>query len=106
MAEKKNAMLIFTKPPLPGLVKTRMTSEYGGFFTDDQAAQFYKCCFYDVCALGMEALQELQAENDALLEADPTADRITYDFFCSTTPADSLPQMQELLACLYNRRCF
>ena len=96
MAEKKNAMLIFTKPPLPGLVKTRMTSEYGGFFDEQQAAQFYKCCFYDVCEMAMQALGELQAENDALVASDPTATKITYDFFCSTTPADSLPQMQEL----------
>ena len=96
MADKKNAMLIFTKPPLPGLVKTRMTAEYGGFLTEEQAARFYKCCFYDVCDLSMQALAELQAANDAKIAANPDADKITYDFFCSTTPADSLPQMQEL----------
>ena len=71
MADKKEALLIFTKPPIPGLVKTRMTSEYGGFFTEEQAAQFYKCCFYDVCTLGMSALQELQAANDELVANDP-----------------------------------
>jgi len=98
MTEKKNAMLIFTKPPLPGLVKTRMTSEYGGFFTEMQAAMFYKCCFYDVCEMAMEAMGELQAENDALVESDPNATKITYDFFCSTTPAKSIPQMEELFA--------
>jgi len=96
MTEKKNAMLIFTKPPLPGLVKTRMTSEYGGFFTEDQAAMFYKCCFYDVCSMAMEAMSELQAANDAAVAADPTATKYTYDFFCSTTPASSIPQMEEL----------
>ena len=96
MTEKKNAMLIFTKPPLPGLVKTRMTSEYGGFFTEDQAASFYKCCFYDVCTMAMEAMGELQAENDAQVQANPNATKITYDFFCSTTPAKSIPQMEEL----------
>ena len=96
MAEKKSAMLIFTKPPIPGLVKTRLTAEYGGFFTEEQAAQFYRCCFYDVCEMAMTALGELQAANDELVAADPTADRMKYDFFCSTTPADSLPQMEEL----------
>lgn len=96
MAEKKHALLIFTKPPISGLVKTRMTTDYGGFLSMDQAAQFYKCCFYDVCAMGMEAIAELQQENDALVMADPDADKITYDFFCSTTPADSLPQVKEL----------
>lgn len=96
MAEKKQALLIFTKPPISGLVKTRMTTEYGGFLDMEQAAQFYKCCFYDVCAMGMEALGELQQINDELVAADPEADRITYDFFCSTTPADSVPKVQEL----------
>ena len=96
MAEKKQALLIFTKPPLPGVVKTRMTEEYGGFFTMQQAAQFYKNCFYDVCTMGMEALGELQWANDELVASDPSADKITYDFFCSTTPAESLEQVREL----------
>ncbi|MBQ9003535.1 MAG: DUF2064 domain-containing protein, partial [Eggerthellaceae bacterium] len=87
---------IFTKPPLPGVVKTRMTEEYGGFFTMQQAAQFYKNCFYDVCTMGMEALGELQQANDELVASDPSADKITYDFFCSTTPAESLEQVREL----------
>lgn len=98
MAEKKNALLIFTKPPLPGVVKTRMTTEYGGFLTMEQAAGFYRSCFYDVCKLGMEALMELQAENDAKVQADPSADKVTYDFFCSSTPADSVEKMKEVFA--------
>ena len=96
MAERKQALLIFTKPPIPGIVKTRMTTEYGGFLTMDQAAQFYKCCFYDICEMSMQALLELQAQNDAEVEADPSADKITYDFFCSTTPAKSLDAVREL----------
>lgn len=96
MAEKKHALLIFTKPPLPGIVKTRMTTEYGGFFTMEQAAGFYRNCFYDVCAMGMQALMELQAENDAAVAADPTTDKITYDFFCSSPPMDGASQMQEV----------
>ena len=96
MAEKKQALLIFTKPPISGVVKTRMTEEYGGFLTMDQAAQFYKCCFFDVCDMAMEALGELQQANDELVAADPEADKITYDFFCSTTPASSLEQVKEL----------
>ena len=96
MAEKKQALLVFTKPPLPGVVKTRMTTDYGGFLTMKQAAQFYKCCFYDVCDMSMQALRELQQMNDQLVAADPTADRIRYDFFCSTTPAKSLPKVKEV----------
>lgn len=98
MAEKRNALLVFSKPPLPGVVKTRMTSEYGGFFTKQQAADFYRYCFFDVCDMGMTALRELQEENDRLVAEDPSADKITYDFFCSTTPAESLAQMEQLFA--------
>ena len=96
MAEKKHALLIFTKPPLPGVVKTRMTSEYGGFLTLEQAASFYKCCFYDVCEMSCQALMELQAENDELVAQDPEADKITYDLFVSTTPAESLEKVKEM----------
>ena len=96
MTERKQALLIFTKPPIPGIVKTRMTTEYGGFLTMEQAAAFYKCCFYDICEMSMQALMELQAANDAAVEADPSADKITYDFFCSSTPAESMPQVQKL----------
>ena len=96
MAEKKVALLIFSKPPLVGLVKTRMTTEYGGFLTPKQAAEFYKRCFFDVCECAMHACITLQRENDALVAADPTATKITYDFFVSTTPAESVPKVKEI----------
>ena len=96
MAERKQALLIFTKPPLPGVVKTRMTTDYGGFMTMDQAVSFYKACFFDICEMSMHALIELQRENDAAVAADPNADKITYDFFVSTTPPDCVPKVQEL----------
>ena len=31
MAEKKQALLLFSKPPVPGMVKTRLTTEHDGF---------------------------------------------------------------------------
>ena len=96
MAERKQALLIFTKPPLPGVGKTRMTTEYGGFLNMVQAAEFYRRCFYDVCEMSMHALIELQRENDAAVAADPSVDKITYDFVVSTTPAESVPKVQEL----------
>lgn len=95
MAEKKQALLLFSKPPVPGVVKTRLTRERGGFLDPEQAAEFFKRSLYDVSELAMHALLELQAENDALVAQDPTADRITYDFFVSTTPADNVGIMKE-----------
>lgn len=95
MTERKQALLLFSKPPIPGLVKTRLTQERGGFLTEKQAADFFKLSLYDVTELAMHALIEMQRENDAVREADPQADKITYDFFLSTTPADNLGLMQE-----------
>lgn len=95
MAERKQALLVFSKPPIPGMVKTRLTQAFGGFLTNEQAAEFFKLSLYDVSELSMHALIEMQRENDALVEADPEADKITYDFFLSTTPADNLDLMKE-----------
>lgn len=95
MAKRKQALLVFSKPPIPGMVKTRLTEENGGFLTYEQAADFFKLCLYDVCEASMRALQELQAEKDAACEADPSADEFQYDFFISTTPAKNLDLMRE-----------
>ncbi|MFR0868888.1 MAG: hypothetical protein ACLSGS_07690 [Adlercreutzia sp.] len=86
MTTKKHALLIFSKPPIPGMVKTRLTRERGGILSEQQAAEFFRRSLYDVSELCMHALIELQRENDARLAADPDADAVTYDFFVSTTP--------------------
>ena len=88
MAEKKQALLLFSKPPVSGRVKTRLTIEHGGFMTPDEAADFYKRCLYDVSELCMHSLIEMQRANDAAVAADPSVDKITYDFFVSTPAAD------------------
>lgn len=88
MAEKKQALLLFSKPPVSGRVKTRLTVEHGGFMTADEAADFYKRCLYDVSELCMHALIEMQRANDAAVAADPSVDKVTYDFFVSTPAAD------------------
>ena len=95
MKEKKDALLIFSKPPVPGRVKTRLTREYGGIFSPEQAAEFFRRSLYDVSEMCMHALIELQRENDALVASDPDATKITYDFFVSTTPADAVELMKE-----------
>lgn len=95
MSEKKQALLLFGKPPVPGMVKTRLTTAHGGFLTEEQAAEFFRRSLYDVAEASMHALIELQRANDALVEVDPTADKVTYDFFISTTPADSVQLMKD-----------
>ena len=81
MAEKKQALLLFCKPPVPGLVKTRLTIERGGFLSPEQAAELFRRCLYDVSEMCMQALLSMQADNDALVAEDPSVDKINYDFF-------------------------
>lgn len=96
MAERKNALLIFSKYPTPGKVKTRLTTKHGGFLTEEEAAHFFKMCLFDVCEGSMHALMSLQAESDAEVAANPDAIHDTYDFFISTTPAANVEAMKEM----------
>ena len=84
MAEKKQALLVFSKPPVPGMVKTRLTVKHGGFLTDEQAAEFFRRSLYDVSEACMHALYELQAANDAAGPAPPTVHNNTNEFFLPT----------------------
>lgn len=95
MATRKEALLVFSKPPIPGQVKTRLTEANGGFLTAEQAADFFKLCLFDVCENAMGALLQLQAEKDAASENNNAADDFKYDFFISTTPASNLDLMKE-----------
>ncbi len=95
MSLRKCALLLFSKPPIPGQVKTRLTESNGGFLTPEQAADFFQLCLYDVCENAMGALQELQAQKDASHAADPEGDEFRYDFFVSTTPASNLDLMKD-----------
>lgn len=96
MAIRKQAFLMFSKAPIPGTVKTRLTEANGGFLTEEQAADFFKLSLLDVCDASMQALQQLQSEKDAARTEDPSVDEFRYDFFLSTTPASSLPLMEDL----------
>lgn len=96
--KKKYAILIFSKPPIPGLVKTRLTKERGGAFSQEQAAQFFKRSLWDVTELAMWCMDDLEACNRAELEANPGAPERTYDLFISTTPAKNVELMKETIA--------
>ena len=84
--EKKYAILIFSKPPIPGLVKTRLTRERGGAFTPEQAAQFFKRSLWDVTELAMWCMDDLDALNRQELEANPGAPKRSYDLSSPPPP--------------------
>jgi glycosyltransferase A (GT-A) superfamily protein (DUF2064 family) len=98
MDTSKNAVLLFSKPPIPGLVKTRLTKERGGNLSPEQAAEFFTCSLFDVADLVMVALEDLESANAEERAANPHAPRRIYDFFVSTTPASSVEAMERLFA--------
>jgi glycosyltransferase A (GT-A) superfamily protein (DUF2064 family) len=96
MEVSRNAVLLFSKPPVPGLVKTRLTVERGGNLSPEQAAEFFTCSLFDVTDIVMVALEDLEAANEEERASDPKAPRRIYDFFISTTPAASVEAMERL----------
>jgi glycosyltransferase A (GT-A) superfamily protein (DUF2064 family) len=92
----RNAVLLFSKPPIPGLVKTRLTKGRGGRLSPEQAAEFFRCSLLDVTDLVMVALEDLEAASTEEREREPQAPERLYDFFISTTPASSVEPMRQL----------
>lgn len=90
---KKHALLLFSKPPIPGMVKTRLTIDKGGFLTEEQAAEFFRRSLFDVSEMAMHALYELAALNEGERAANPELPIRQYDFFVST-PAHVLDEMK------------
>lgn len=83
--DKECALLVFAKPPLPGLVKTRLSQERGGPLTRQEAAEFFSCSLLDVLDAADDALDELQAGPDA-------AGR-SYRLVICTAPGEGLAAM-------------
>lgn len=94
--EKKRALLIFSKYPEPGRVKTRLTYLKGGPMMPEVAAEFFTYCLFDVVEISMAALQELQRINDDVCAKDPNHYHVKYDFYVSTTPEEKVLKMREL----------
>lgn len=91
----KHALLMFSKPPVPGLVKTRLTHEHGGIFSPEESAELFHRTLFDVMELCINATAELAAEDAQLALEDPTAPRHEYAFFISTTPEENVVKMRE-----------
>lgn len=94
MTGKKHALLFFSKAPLPGLTKTRLTEERGGILTPQEAADLYQASMLDVAEIGFRALQEC---ND-LASVDNGSEPERYDFIVSCSPESEQPHMENLFA--------
>ncbi|MBR2522284.1 MAG: DUF2064 domain-containing protein [Coriobacteriales bacterium] len=91
---KKYALLLFSKPPVPGMVKTRLTVEFGGIFTPELSAELFRRSMLDVTELCMRALLQLKEQNAQEMAADPSVEGIDYDFFVSTCPDENVELMR------------
>ena len=92
---RKNTVLLFSKVPEVGLVKTRLSILKDGMFPPETAAYLYHCMLFDVVEIICAALTGLELEQT--LEAD-SDERETYELVISTTPASNVPVMEKLFS--------
>lgn len=93
MRERKNALVLFSKPPVPGLVKTRLSTLKDGVFEPDVASALYHCMLFDVVEICCAALADLEARAGA---EGGDGVRDAYELIISTTPAANVEVMREL----------
>lgn len=100
--ERKNALLLFSKPPVAGLVKTRLTVLKDGVFQPEVASALYHCMLFDVVEICCAALTQLEQRSEqevqAALAAGQPAVRDTYELVISTTPASNVDVMRKLFS--------
>lgn len=115
MEIRNNILLLFSKLPETGLVKTRLTAERGGMFLAEDAMLLYRAMLLDVCDVcfaafeklagakgdeGLSAEQELGAssEDEHPYGTAPEADVAdAYKLVISVAPASNLEAMRELI---------
>ena len=92
MQERKNVVLLFSKLPEVGLVKTRLSILKDGMFPPETACELYECMLLDVVEIIGTAIVDLQTESD--MAQDDVHDR--YELVISTAPAKNADAMRAL----------
>lgn len=97
MKQRKNVLVLFSKPPVPGLVKTRLSTLKDGAFTPEVAAALYHCMLFDVAEICCAAMADLEARaaNATVQNGDVCE---VYELIISTTPASNVEIMRTLFA--------
>ena len=72
MGARKNALLLFSKVPEPGSVKTRLTPLKDGLFDPEDASYLYCCMLFDVAEICCDALADLERDNQESLACEGT----------------------------------
>lgn len=101
MRERRNVLLLFSKVPEAGLVKTRLTTLKDGIFAPDVASALYHCMLFDVVEICCAALTRLEERDAQAAHLDAVHGRETevhdtYELVISTTPAGAVERMRKL----------
>ncbi len=96
MRERKNALLLFSKVPEPGLVKTRLTTLKDGVFAPEVASGLYHCMLFDVVEIICAAMSKLEGRAPEVDPATGEEVRDVYELVISTTPAKNVEVMRKL----------
>lgn len=123
MRERKNIVLLFSKLPEAGLVKTRLSTLKDGIYSPEIAAHLFHCMLFDVVEIIMAAMDSLEAHpelaaaregwadlqeareaNSNVRDADDVACddsgdiRDTYQLVISVAPEANVAKMEQLFA--------
>lgn len=96
MRTRRNALVLFSKVPEAGLVKTRLTVLKDGVFQPEVASALYHCMLFDVVEIIMAAMDDLEARPPALDPRTGEEIRDVYELVISTTPARNASVMRKL----------
>lgn len=102
MDTRKNALLLFSKVPEAGKVKTRLTPIKDGFFDPEVASALYHCMLFDVTECCCDALRDLECADAERHALESTCEyqslRDTYTLFISSPGIEQEEKMRALFA--------
>ncbi len=94
--QRKNTLLLFSKLPEVGKVKTRLTVLKDGVFQPEVASALYHCMLFDVVEIMCAALDDLEAASRAAVDAGEADVLDVYELVISTAPKENLEAMEHL----------
>jgi len=101
MEAQRHALVLFTKAPIPGSTKTRLTKERGGILTSQEAADLYRATLLDVTEIASAALDICRQEQVSANGKEPDA----FDFVISCSPESARTDLEQLFAQEGPRAC-
>lgn len=93
---RKNVLLLFSKLPEPGMVKTRLTYLKDGIFTPEDASVLFHCMLFDVVETCMAAFGKLEGPNASNTATHAQNVQDEYLLVISTAPAKNVSAMEAL----------